>query len=39
MLQDSSQIYDIEVGTVKGLIDIDDDLFHNLKGFDAGKIR
>lgn len=38
-LWDSGKIEDFEVGSVKGLLDIHYALFHDLEGFDAGKIR
>lgn len=38
-LWDSGKIDNFEVGTVKGLVDIHFALFHDLEGFDAGKIR
>ena len=38
-LWDSGKIYDFEIGSVKGLLDIHYALFHDLDGFDAGKIR
>ena len=38
-LRDSGKIDSFEVGTVKGLVDIHFALFHDLEGFDAGKIR
>lgn len=38
-LWDSGKIDSFEVGTVKGLVDIHFALFHDLEGFDAGKIR
>ena len=38
-LWDSGNIDSFEVGTVKGLMDIHHALFHDLEGFDAGKIR
>ncbi|WP_282929335.1 protein adenylyltransferase Fic [Anaerococcus sp. Marseille-Q7828] len=38
-LWDSGKIDNFEVGTVKGLMDIHYALFHDLEGFDAGKIR
>lgn len=38
-LWDSGKIDDFEIGSVKGLLDIHYALFHDLDGFDAGKIR
>lgn len=38
-LWDSGKIEDFEVGSVKGLLDIHYALFHDLEGFDEGKIR
>ena len=38
-LWDSGRIYDFEIGSAKGLLDIHYALFHDLDGFDAGKIR
>ena len=38
-LWDSWKIDDFEIGSVKGLLDIHYALFHDLEGFDAGKIR
>ena len=38
-LCDSGKIDDFEIGSVKGLLDIHYALFHDLDGFDAGKIR
>ncbi|WP_044566559.1 protein adenylyltransferase Fic [Anaerococcus provencensis] len=38
-LWDSGNIDNFEIGTVKGLMDIHYALFHDLEGFDAGKIR
>ena len=38
-LWDSGNIDSFEVGSVKGLLDIHYALFHDLEGFDAGKIR
>ena len=38
-LWDSGRIDDFEIGSVKGLLDIHYALFHDLDGFDAGKIR
>lgn len=38
-LWDSDKIDKFEVGTVKGIVDIHYALFHDLEGFDAGKIR
>ena len=38
-LWDSGEIDDFEIGSVKGLLDIHYALFHDLDGFDAGKIR
>lgn len=38
-LWDSGKINDFEAGSVKGLLDIHYALFHDLEGFDAGKIR
>ena len=38
-LWDSGEIDDFEIGSVKGLLDIHYSLFHDLEGFDAGKIR
>ena len=38
-LWDSGKIDDFEIGSVKGLLDIHYSLFHDLDGFDAGKIR
>ena len=38
-LWDSGRIDDFEIGSVKGLLDIHYALFHDLEGFDAGKIR
>lgn len=38
-LWDSGRIYDFEIGSIKGLLDIHYALFHDLDGFDPGKIR
>ena len=38
-LWDTGEIDDFEIGSVKGLLDIHYALFHDLDGFDAGKIR
>lgn len=38
-LWDSGKIDKFEIGTVKGLLDIHYVFFHDLEGFDAGKIR
>lgn len=38
-LWDFGEIDDFEIGSVKGLLDIHYALFHDLEGFDAGKIR
>ena len=38
-LWDSGKIDDFEIGSLKGLLDIHYALFHDLEGFDAGKIR
>lgn len=38
-LRDSGRIDDFEIGSVNGLLDIHYALFHDLEGFDAGKIR
>lgn len=38
-LWDSGRIDDFEIGSLKGLLDIHYALFHDLEGFDAGKIR
>ena len=38
-LWDFGKIDDFEIGSVKGLSDIHYALFHDLDGFDAGKIR